>query len=228
MILGTDNRKATNVSEWLEIATKGIAAAGKERIEREIEAHYADAVEAHRERGESEEVAHTKSLEELGEPGKAAEKFQQEYLTEEDEKNMVRILQAAREPWKSVSIAVCFTVLPLFVYFDSALGRLTEWRLVLISAAWLTTCFVLPAISFTLAKRLSFEEGIRWLVRIEASRWLILGWVPYLLGYVYTSRKDPLSMLVLVSASWPMRRVLLLGAKLRKARAKAGGTPTAA
>jgi hypothetical protein len=226
MILGTD--KATNVSEWLKIATHGIAAAGKERISREIEAHYADAVGTHLERGESEDVAQAKSLEELGEPGVAAEEFQKEYITEADEKHLDYIFKAALDPRKSISIAICFTVLPLLVCLDSALGRLSGWRVGLFSAAWLTTCFVFPVISFTLARRLTFEAGIRWLARIEASRWLILGWIPCLLGYVYTSRKDPLSMLVLISASWPMRRVFRLGGKLRKARAKAGGTPTAA
>jgi hypothetical protein len=38
------NRESKCLEEWLEMAAKGIASAGKERITREIEAHYADTV----------------------------------------------------------------------------------------------------------------------------------------------------------------------------------------
>ena len=59
----------SDLEQWLEMATEGIAAAGKERIGREIGAHYAEAVAAHEGKGMTEEQAREKALEELGSRG---------------------------------------------------------------------------------------------------------------------------------------------------------------
>jgi hypothetical protein len=78
-------REPKNLSEWLETAAKGIAAAGQERIAREIEAHYAEAVEAHVTKGESEPIALAKALDALGDAMTARRRFRKEHLTVKDE-----------------------------------------------------------------------------------------------------------------------------------------------
>lgn len=39
--------KEKNLGQWLEVATSGLVAPAKERIQMEIEAHYAEAVANH-------------------------------------------------------------------------------------------------------------------------------------------------------------------------------------
>jgi hypothetical protein len=74
-----------NLAEWLEIATDGLAAPGRERITREIEAHYAAAVESHLAQCESEPVAQVSALEELGDAKTARRSFRKRHLTKQQE-----------------------------------------------------------------------------------------------------------------------------------------------
>ena len=55
-----------SLSNWLKIATRGLAANGKERIAREIEVHFAEAVEAHIAKGRQEPVAPAGAIIALG------------------------------------------------------------------------------------------------------------------------------------------------------------------
>jgi hypothetical protein len=73
--------KARNVSEWVEAATRKIAAPANERIRREIEAHYAEAVVAHLDGGLSEGEANAAALAELGDARQAARRFRRQHLT---------------------------------------------------------------------------------------------------------------------------------------------------
>lgn len=77
-------RQVQTLSEWLEIATRKLTDASKERIRVEIEAHYAEAVEAHREGGLSEADAQSKALRELGDARAAARRFRKQHLTERE------------------------------------------------------------------------------------------------------------------------------------------------
>jgi hypothetical protein len=73
--------EARRLERWLEIATENLEAPDKERVAREIEAHYAEAVTAHIAAGEPDLSAQDAALEELGEPKAAAANFQKSYLT---------------------------------------------------------------------------------------------------------------------------------------------------
>jgi len=74
--------------EWLEIATRKLTDASKERIRAEIEVHYAEAVEAHRENGLSEADAQTKGLTDLGDAKAAARRFRKQHLTERENRTL--------------------------------------------------------------------------------------------------------------------------------------------
>jgi len=71
------------------MATKGIAAAGKERITREIEVHFAEAVEAHIAKGEPQEIAQASALAELGDAKTARRRFLKKHLTTLEEKHVL-------------------------------------------------------------------------------------------------------------------------------------------
>src|SRR5260221_4530169 len=79
-------RKLESLSKWLEIATKGLATAGKQRITQEIEAHFADAVEARVSQGKPEGVAKANALAELGDPTAAGKRFRKKHFTEKEAK----------------------------------------------------------------------------------------------------------------------------------------------
>lgn len=76
--------KVLTLEDWLEIATRKLAEPAKERIRAEIEAHYAEAVEAHREDGLSETDAQAAALAELGNPRAAGRRFRKSHLTERE------------------------------------------------------------------------------------------------------------------------------------------------
>lgn len=73
-----------SLSEWLEIATRKLTDASKQRIRAEIEVHYAEAAETHREAGLSESDAQTKSLMDLGDAKAAARRFRKRHLAESE------------------------------------------------------------------------------------------------------------------------------------------------
>jgi hypothetical protein len=70
-----DTRKCLiqDLPEWLEIATKELTPLARERIQSEIEAHYAEGVAAHLGEGLSESDARRGVLADLGSPDEAAD-----------------------------------------------------------------------------------------------------------------------------------------------------------
>lgn len=84
------------LSEWLEIATRKLSNASKQRIRLEIEAHYAEAVEKHREKGSSDLGAQAAALEELGDPEAAAIRFRREHLTAWEAKRLNQVDKTGR------------------------------------------------------------------------------------------------------------------------------------
>jgi hypothetical protein len=84
-VMKSSNYRVASLAEWLEIATDGIAAAGRERIAREIEVHFAEAVESHLAQGETEEAAKDNALRDLGDAKTARRKFRKRHLTAKEE-----------------------------------------------------------------------------------------------------------------------------------------------
>jgi hypothetical protein len=75
---------AQELTAWVLLATYGLVAPARERIKREIEAHYAEAVDGHLAEGLSRNEAEAVSLLELGEIRDAAKAFRKRHLTEEE------------------------------------------------------------------------------------------------------------------------------------------------
>jgi hypothetical protein len=88
MILGNPSPKPANLAEWLEQATGDLVPSAQARIRPEIEAHYADAVQAHLANGADEPTAHAAALTDLGNAPAAARRFRREHLTDEDARRM--------------------------------------------------------------------------------------------------------------------------------------------
>ena len=83
---------------WLEIATDKLDAPAKQRIAREIEVHYAEAVHDHMAAGEAELSAQATAMLELGDPTVAALSFQKSHLTESEAKSIKWMEWAAAKP----------------------------------------------------------------------------------------------------------------------------------
>jgi hypothetical protein len=76
------------LTAWVVLATDGLVAPARERIKREIEAHYADAVAAHVAAGLPPAEAAARALDELGDIKVAARGFRRRYLTEQEEADL--------------------------------------------------------------------------------------------------------------------------------------------
>src|SRR5438105_162786 len=74
--------------EWLVFATYGLVATARERIELEIEAHFADGVARRVTEGWIREDAELAAVLELGDAKSAAKAFHKRYLTVEEEKRL--------------------------------------------------------------------------------------------------------------------------------------------
>lgn len=91
------------LTSWLNTATEDLAATPRERIKREIESHFAEAVAAYTADGQSEYSARSTALADLGDPDEAAKKFRKSHLTETEAKWLRSMVQTASRPLFSVS-----------------------------------------------------------------------------------------------------------------------------
>ena len=77
-------KKPTNLAEWLDVATQHIVPVAQARIRAEVEAHYAEAVQASLRQSRSEFDAHAAALADLGDAAAAGTRFRREHLTTQD------------------------------------------------------------------------------------------------------------------------------------------------
>lgn len=117
-------QQVQTLSEWLDIATRKLTDASKERIWTEIEAHYTEAVEAHRENGLSELDARKASLIQLGDARAAAKHFRKRHLTEREEKTLKAAGNAGRSIWNLLLYYGVFLVFTNAYILGSILTRL--------------------------------------------------------------------------------------------------------
>jgi hypothetical protein len=148
---------AQELAAWLVLATFGLVAPAKDRIKREIEAHFADAVATHVSEGLSQDEAEPRALEELGDIHSAAKGFQKKHLTEEEEK-WLQGLQTENRPERysrrfryffMLLVSIFFTIW-LIRWSDTENVRLTcislvlLWSFILISALyWLRASYLM-------------------------------------------------------------------------------------
>jgi hypothetical protein len=91
--------KPQTLSEWLDVATRRLAAPVRERIRAEIEAHYAESVREQRANGLSQSAAEAEALAELGDAGTAAKRFRKGHLTEWEAQRLEGAIKAGRSIW---------------------------------------------------------------------------------------------------------------------------------
>lgn len=162
------------LSEWLEIATRKLTDASKERIRVEIEAHYAEAVNAHGDKGLSEADAQTKALAELGDAKVASRRFRKQHLTQQEDQWLKYSEKWGRSIFWLVLSYVMFVLfafdqrpLPqnaLIHYRHQSLGLGVEF-LILVA---------LPTIRFAIA-RLSKTKPNRNLLLLDPMIWFFVG-----------------------------------------------------
>jgi uncharacterized membrane protein len=156
---------APSLTEWLEIATAELTPPAKKRIRLEIEEHFAAAVESHTANGCSETDAQSTALAELGDPTVAAKHFRSRHLTEKEAQYIERTLKSYSRGW--------ILFLPLFVV--SALLWLPYFHFlkrhdapaVLLAAAAAIIVYVIPMISFFVARRSNARPDIRLLLLLQ-------------------------------------------------------------
>ncbi len=104
-------KQPINLSEWLEIATKKLAKTARERVTREIESHYREAVAAHLSRGESEDAAQAAALRELGEAKAAAKRLRRTNITQREERRLLRLEKMSGSKGRLIFVVVYFSFL---------------------------------------------------------------------------------------------------------------------
>jgi hypothetical protein len=166
------NNPAT-LPEWLEIATRGLAATGKERITREIEAHYDEAVQARVAQGEPVQAAEAGIIADLGEPDKAARKFRRSHLTEKEVTHLAKL----RKETGKVSVLLFAYLSSAFLLLFARFENLQTPHVVF--DAMLFVAFFFPTISFMNSRRPVIKARLRELLLLEC-----FGGIAFIIAFV--------------------------------------------
>jgi hypothetical protein len=81
MMNAVEEPRFPEVDHWLSVATRKLCSTSKERIRREIEEHYFEAIDAAKSQGSGEAAARRRAIESLGDPRSAARSFRRHHLT---------------------------------------------------------------------------------------------------------------------------------------------------
>lgn len=194
---------AQTLSEWLDIAMRKLTDASKQRIRTEIEAHYAEAVEAHREHGLSEAEARSKALKELGDAKAAARRFRKQHLTEREDERLKTSEKMAR--------SIFWLILSYFFFGEFAFDQFPLRRNALLHFHYqslglsleFVVLIVLPTLCLVIA-RLGSARPKRYLLLLQPMSGFVAGifinqlftadlllfeyWITALLGLVLLTR----------------------------------------
>lgn len=143
--------KVQTLAQWVVIATWKLVEPAKERIRAEIEAHYAEAVEAHQENGMSETNARAAALAELGDPKAAGRRFCKNHLTKGEEQHLKNWNKSARSV---LVLAINYSLFLSFVFDQLQRDAFDHYHNVPLglSLEFLAT-IVLPTTCFVVARR---------------------------------------------------------------------------
>jgi hypothetical protein len=94
---------------WIRTATHGLCAIAKERIAREVQAHYEAALDDYVAKGETPWQAHRRALDGLGDPEAACRGFERTYLTAKEDRIFRSIVAplSGRRQVVTIVIEVC-------------------------------------------------------------------------------------------------------------------------
>jgi hypothetical protein len=201
------------LSEWLEIVTRKLTDVSKDRIRVEIEGHYTEAVEAHREEGLSETDARTKAVAELGDAKAAARRFRKQHLTEREEKMVTH----SEKHWRKISsLVISYVFFGLFAPSNFPIRPSTLVGVLLGFAILIA----LPTICFAIARREKAKPS-RFLVLLDSMSGFIPGYFLFSLLSSFFERGlvNFLTWLYIVCCLAQLRQTLLcvrIFMKLRK------------
>jgi hypothetical protein len=161
-----------DLPRWLEIATKDLIAPAKERIQLEIEAHYAEAAAAHITEGLSESDAQRVALAELGDAHAAEKRFLKQHLTIKEAGSFKRKFMRSRGDLLAnyciFFILAAAWLLPLFLYY----GKVDHQIIVFLLALGFKDVIV-PTARFIMVQRKSRNMGP--LLLIQVAGFFVLG-----------------------------------------------------
>jgi hypothetical protein len=112
-------RTAQTLPEWLETATGKLVPSAQARVRSEIEAHFAEAVQAHLAGGMTEPAAQAAALADLGHAKAAARRFGREHLTNNDAGVIAGLIKNSARS----TIAWFVGLLVLFTWMSSVASR---------------------------------------------------------------------------------------------------------
>jgi hypothetical protein len=163
------------LSEWLDIATRKLAAPTKKRIKGEIEAHYAQAMDDLLHNGSSESAASEAALALLGDANLAAKRFREHHLTEWESQVVQLSIKQAR--------SVFAMSLNCVIFVEFALDQLPRRQNALIHYVYPLPCLVieflamiaLPTACFIGARRIRRGPNMRLLLLMQSISGFVVG-----------------------------------------------------
>jgi len=98
-----------NLANWLDVAIGDLIPSAQNRVRREIEAHFAEAVQNQLASGLTEPAAQAAALADFGSPKAAARRFRREYLTQIHANQIIKIVNTSSRdlvPWMFIGLLV--------------------------------------------------------------------------------------------------------------------------
>jgi len=143
---------AQNLSEWLETATGELVPSAQARVSAEIETHFAEAVQRHREQGLADSSALVAALTDLGDAHAAAARFRREHLTKLEVNTVLSQAQYACDtsgcvPWSDLFFLLLLFVLSLGWLYDWAYRPIADGRPVFFATVFLLLIIGYAALS---------------------------------------------------------------------------------
>lgn len=160
------NPNPQNLDEWLEMATKKLVFAARQRIWAEVTSHYEEAVEGHLQNGLPLALAQEASLAELGDAKAAGRRFRRTHLTLLEFRKVHGLLSSYQP---SLWVHVCGFLGCWWLALG--LGRL---RFSVFSVIGVVSLFIVyETVAFVLTR----HKTPRRVVQMEMGGWIILGLV---------------------------------------------------
>ena len=157
-------RRAQNLSEWLEIATKELVVPSERRIWAEVTSHYEEAVEGHLQNGLPIALAQEAALAELGDAKAAGRRFRRTHLTDLEFWKVHRLLNSCQPSLWVESGGVCLCL---------SFGMTFSWPP--FSTSLLIGMVALFIVYETVARMLSRRKSPLRVVQMDLGGWLMFG-----------------------------------------------------
>ncbi len=199
------------LDRWLDTATDSLCDVAKQRVDNEIRAHYAEAVETEVGQGQSANEAHRVAVESLGDSHEAGRTFRRTYLTAKEAKGFAALAHPPestrrfRRAGKRLA-AVCFFVVLALFSFGLLLGFPDDGHYAVCLFSFLVSNFIVLWLCPSLAMHSRWRACIVWSIvgalLLFAASLRILWWQTFELlpsGWVSSSQRTVLASFLLLA-----------------------------